>query len=91
SVSEHCEHYTPFLVQAGCRNVTRQVLCIDGRLFQWKVGVTTLRARYSFSRLGWVSKHHMTGVMTLMADCFIGGFGVGVDTSEAFHRLLGLD
>ncbi|MBA0673412.1 hypothetical protein Goklo_023927 [Gossypium klotzschianum] len=26
SVSEYCEHYTPFLVQAGCRNVTRQVL-----------------------------------------------------------------
>ncbi|MBA0607587.1 hypothetical protein Godav_019866, partial [Gossypium davidsonii] len=24
SVSEYCEHYTPFLVQAGCRNVTRQ-------------------------------------------------------------------
>ncbi|MFQ6622723.1 hypothetical protein Gotur_001420, partial [Gossypium turneri] len=55
------------------------------------VGVTTLRARYSFPRPSWVSRHHMTGVMTLMADCFIRGFGVGVATSEAFHRLLGLD
>ncbi|MBA0793087.1 hypothetical protein Gohar_017519, partial [Gossypium harknessii] len=47
-----------------------------------EVGVTTLRARYSFPRPSWVSRHHMTGVMTLMADCFIRGFGVGVATSE---------
>ncbi|MBA0756019.1 hypothetical protein Gogos_019823, partial [Gossypium gossypioides] len=29
-----------------------------------------------------VSRHHMAGVMTLMVDCFIRGFGVGVATSK---------
>nr|KJB15713.1 hypothetical protein B456_002G192000 [Gossypium raimondii] len=53
--------------------------------------VNDIEARYSFPSPGWVSRHHMTGVMILMADYFIGGFGVGVTTSEAFHRLLGLD
>ncbi|KAB2045793.1 hypothetical protein ERO13_D01G155040v2 [Gossypium hirsutum] len=53
--------------------------------------IPNLKTRCSFPRLGWVSRHHMIGVMILMADCFIGGFGVGVTTSEAFHRLLGLD
>ncbi|MBA0734668.1 hypothetical protein Gogos_018567 [Gossypium gossypioides] len=72
------------------------LICVDKNILSELIGLVAVVGCRDITWL--MSRHHMTGVMTLVADCFIGGFGVGVAasklgvaTSEAFHRLLSLD